>query len=300
VGLHLAILHAGARAHRRRHGNARPQRRARPIYPNHRAELNYRAGLLRLVAKCRALVDEYLDSLRHRWPRPSEDSAPQLAADASFLPPGVGGELDRLAAKLGNLDAMAKQLAGLAVEANRDSVDERLAREINRVVGVDIKGMLATNGQLLQAMQEAARDNVALIRSIPEQYLDRVHSTVTDGWSNGVRWESLVEQIQRDGDITEVRAKLIARDQTAKMNSSFNEIQQQSVGVDEYEWSTSADERVRDSHAAMEGKRCRWDEPPIVDDEPVHPGEAINCRCVAIPVIDMEAGASIDLGQEAA
>jgi uncharacterized protein with gpF-like domain len=54
---------------------------------------------------------------------------------------------------------------------------------------------------------------------------------------------------------------------------------------------------VRESHADMEGQMCDWDDPPEVDGEKVHPGEAINCRCVAIPVVDMEA---IDIAAESA
>ena len=130
-------------------------------------------------------------------------------------------------------------------------------------------------------------DNIALITSIPEKYFGRVEKTLTDGWTSGLRWESMVDQIAEDGHITENRAKLIARDQTAKMNSAFNQERQQQVGIEKYEWSTSEDERVRDSHAELDGQVFDWDDPPIVDGEKVNPGEAIQCRCVAIPYVDM-------------
>jgi SPP1 gp7 family putative phage head morphogenesis protein len=285
VALHLAILAAGARGHRKRHGNARPQRRLRPVRRNYRAELAYRAGLLQLVARCRELVVEEIKHLQPHWPRRHEGDS-LLATDG--IPASVVEAVKRAAARLGNLDEWTKRVVGIVVAANRDSVDDRLAREIRRTIGVDVNAILRSNGPLLQSMRKATNENIALIKSIPEKYFERVKETITAGWVEGVRWEDLVKKIQEDGGVTESRAKLIARDQTSKMNAAFNQERQQQVGVEQYEWSTSQDERVRPSHADMDGKICEWANPPLVDDERVHPGEAINCRCVAIPVVDME------------
>jgi len=284
VALHIALLASANRGHRKRHGNARQQRRLRPVVPNARAELGYKAALLSLVRHCRRLVDAAMADVKVHWRAPTSDG---FITDSA--PPDIFAHLRAAARKLGNLDVWAKKMAGIAAEANRDSVDARLARVIREAVGVDVSRVLHANGPLLHSMREAIQANVALIKSITEQYFGRVIETVSNSWTEGVRWESLVEQIQHDGDVTESRAKLIARDQTAKMNSAFNQERQQQVGIEKYEWSTSQDERVRESHAAVDGKEFRWDDPPIIDDEPVNPGEAINCRCVAIPVIDMEA-----------
>ena len=285
MGLNLAILAAGARGHKRRHGNSRPVKRLRPIHPNHVAELKYRAGILQLVSRLRAIVDGQLAALEAHWPRPTSADGIRVG-DA--LPYSVEAFIRSAKGKLGNLDEWTKRMVGLAVEANRDSVDDRLAREIKRAIGVDVDHLLHANGPLLQAMREATKDNVALIKSIPEKYFGRVTETLTAGWTGGVRWESLVDQIERDGDITENRAKLIARDQTSKMNSSFNQERQQQVGIEKFEWSTSEDERVRESHAELDGKIFSWDDPPIVDDEVATPGSPILCRCVAIPFIDID------------
>jgi hypothetical protein len=46
-----------------------------------------------------------------------------------------------------------------------------------------------------------------------------------------------------------------------------------------YIWRTAGDDKVRPSHAANEGERFAWDNPPDTG----HPGEDINCRCVAEP-----------------
>jgi SPP1 gp7 family putative phage head morphogenesis protein len=72
------------------------------------------------------------------------------------------------------------------------------------------------------------------------------------------------------------------------MNSAFNQERQQQVGIERFEWSTSQDERVRESHAELDGKTFSWNDLPVVDDEEASPGTPICCRCVAIPVVDME------------
>ena len=299
MGLHLAILAAAARGHRKRHGNARSVRRLRPVVPNARAELQYKRSLLALVRHCRGFIEGALPGLRVHWPRPAESGDGVIHAHDSAA--DLTAAIRAASRKLGNLDAWAKRMVGIAVELNRDSVDERLARVIREAIGIDVARLLHANGPLLQSMQDATDRNIALIKSIPEQYFDRVLDTVSSGWTQGMRWESLVEQIQHDGDVTENRAKLIARDQTAKMNSAFNRERQQQVGIEEYEWQTSGDERVRESHAEVDGHVFRWDEPgPVagsVAGEPCHPGEDIQCRCLAIPVVNMDA-LKLDLGQQ--
>jgi SPP1 gp7 family putative phage head morphogenesis protein len=127
---------------------------------------------------------------------------------------------------------------------------------------------------------------VGLITSIPQKYFSQLQEVVQDQFVEGMRWEDMVEMIEHVGDVTESRAKLIARDQTSKMNSSFNEARQTSVGIEEYEWQTAGDERVRETHADNDGERFRWDDPP---DETGHPGHDVNCRCTAIPYFDLDA-----------
>ena len=285
MGLHIALLAAAARLHRKRHGNARAQRRLRPICRNHRAELTYRSGLLQLVRRCRELINGSIGQLQVYWPRPT--SADGIRATDS-LPPSLQQLIGKAKTRLGDLDGWAKRMAVIAVQANKASVDKRLAAEIHKAIGVDVLHILQANGQLLQSMTTATRDNVALIKSIPGQYFERVAGTISEAWTQGLRWESMVEQIQRDGDITENRAKLIARDQTSKMNAAFNQQRQQQVGIERFEWSTSEDERVRESHAELDGKTFDWDSPPTVDGEVATPGTPINCRCVALPIVDME------------
>lgn len=59
----------------------------------------------------------------------------------------------------------------------------------------------------------------------------------------------------------------------------------QEAGSKGYRWVTRRDERVRARHAAVDGKRFDWSDPPAVgrNGEHHHPGGDYNCRCRALP-----------------
>jgi SPP1 gp7 family putative phage head morphogenesis protein len=85
------------------------------------------------------------------------------------------------------------------------------------------------------------------------------------------------------------RAALIASDQIGKLNGELNQLRQTNLGVRRYRWSTSLDERVRKDHRELEGSIQEWAKPPVVNrrtGERGHPGQAVRCRCSAIPIID--------------
>jgi SPP1 gp7 family putative phage head morphogenesis protein len=207
------------------------------------------------------------------------------ASDAS--PSGLAALMSAAAGKFRGIKAVAEKLARLAVQQNLVEVDDRIASMIKESVGVDLRSALTASGPIADEMKRSRQDNVDLITSIPEQYLDKVRDSVVEHWNAGRSYESLADRIEEIGDITDRRAALIARDQTGKMNSSFNLVRQTSLGIEKYEWQTAGDERVRDSHAKMDGKVIAWSDPPLVDGERVHPGQGIQCRCVAAPIVDV-------------
>lgn len=269
-------------------------RHARPVQPNHRVELNYASDLLAVVKHCRRSGDDVAAGLRVHWDEvvPTRDGLP--AKDGP--PPPLGAPLpvpsldlllEQAARHFGNIEAVAERLAKLAAQRALGAVDEALAASILRSVGVDIGPYLSHDKEIGRAVHAATRANVELIKSIPPQYLDGIRETVEKAFAAGERFESVAKRIAHIGDVTESRAKFIARDQASKMNSAFNEVRQTAIGIVRYTWSTSHDERVRRSHAALDGTTQEWKLPPVVDGEAVNPGEAINCRCVAIPVIDL-------------
>ena len=126
-------------------------------------------------------------------------------------------------------------------------------------------------------------ENVRLIKTIPEKFYGEVEGVVSRGMMDGTLTNKVGEQIQQVYGVADRRAQLIARDQIGKLNGDLTMHRQTGVGIESYKWSTSNDERVRDEHADREGQEFKWSDPP----EDGHPGKAIYCRCVALPVIDL-------------
>lgn len=246
---------------------------------NRATELWYKTELLKVVkvitSRTEAILKPVLQNLSHQW---AKDSVAHDGYKAD-----LEQTFDDLASSFGGLRQTAQRLSKLAAERCAERVDESLKEALKQSVGVDITGAL-TSEVLAGPMESALVANVELIKSIPTKYLDSVKSRVYESTSEGLRWEEIVEKIQDIGSVTESRAKLIARDQVSKMNGSFNEARQTSLGIDKYIWQTSGDERVRDTHADNDGKIFNWDDPPSTG----HPGEDINCRCVALPYFNLD------------
>lgn len=161
---------------------------------------------------------------------------------------------------------------------------EAWARQLKASLGVDLPTAEPELGPVMTAFRD---ENVALIRSLAADKVTRVRAILDDAGA-GTRVEEVAKSIRDMGDVTRSRAELIARDQVLKLNAEVTQKRHEAAGIVEFVWSTSRDERVRPDHKALEGKRYRYDDLPIVDRRRGTrglPGIHFQCRCVAIPVI---------------
>lgn len=127
------------------------------------------------------------------------------------------------------------------------------------------------------------KQNLGLIKKLTEDQIGDIEGVAQRSVQSGRRIEDVTKSILGRVDVAESRAKLIARDQVQKLNSNLTQLRQEEAGVDRYVWRTSRDERVRDSHKANGGKTFSWNDPPSGTG---HPGEDVNCRCYAEPVLE--------------
>lgn len=160
----------------------------------------------------------------------------------------------------------------------------RQAADMSRGLREEIKN--APTGETLRLL---LGEQVTLIKSIPLEAAERVHRLTLEGMVDGARFGSISKAIQESGDVAKSRADLIARTEVARSATALTQARSASVGCTHYIWRTSGDSDVRESHRAMEGQVCAWDEPPEVDENGkymrFHPGQIWNCRCWAEPII---------------
>ena len=298
--LNLARLHPHTAKFRKR--RARP---LQPVRPSHRDELNYRDRLNQIVNGLRPIGKQIAAQIKADWPAPAEATDSVRASDGGKkmppepMPQKFGHVVDKARSHGAVSDIEAHRLASITVAMNVGTVDGRLATSIHKSIGIDLSNVLADKSPLAAEMDRARRANVDLIRSIPEQYFDKIDDAIGDAWTNGERFETLADRIEEIGNVTESRAALIARDQTARLNGAFNRVRQTSLGVESYTWQTAEDERVRDSHAELDGQTFEWDDPPTDSEgDTGHPGElGVNCRCVAAPKLDLDEDENADAGE---
>lgn len=272
-------------------GHQKLPSKAKPIYPQgvEREFQRVTNGYIRLVNQ---VMKKHLPEIRkaaaaEREKNRRQDDMSDLmrAIDKAFR--AMGEELDRETRRYG----LQEKLESLANLTRKLSIQE-WKREVKDTLGLDLLDDYYLGEFYRQHLQEWVEENVGLIRSIPQEALSEMQNIVSQGFRTGKTVTSIVRDIQTTYGSKRSSARLLARDQLGKLNSQLTRQQQVDAGVNEYIWSDSGDGRVRSSHHALNGKRFRWDDPPIVTEpgKPVrrcHPGEDYQCRCVALPVFDI-------------
>lgn len=248
----------------------KPKRQPLPI----NIEKQYKKDLSSYTKAVRDGVNKYLipqlDTLAKQAPNYKQDS---LASALDQI-------MSQINAYVINNTPNPKTLAiGIGSSVVNFATDN-FKKQVKDSLGID--AYLSTNG-VQDQLDLWVSTNVSLINSIPNQALNQIEMVVKYDFATGVRVEDIADDIMERVDVSESRANLIARDQVSKLNGQIDQLNQQNAGVEEYIWSTSNDERVRESHAEKEGETFRWDSPPA---DTGAPGQDYQCRCVALPVFN--------------
>lgn len=250
------------------------KRRIRPVKSPKSPEVKYRKQLQLLTAKLRTDVNNnIIPLLRQLEPEYVNDAYARTLEDA----------FNRLKQNYSDINENARIISNSFVDGSNQTNKRRFYSAMNNAIGVDLQSVIA-NENLDDILVATTRENVALIRSIPEEYFKKIETIVFTNTTQGSTAGSMIKQIMQTGKVTTNRAKLIARDQTSKLNSALTQQRSQNLGIEEYIWRTAGDERVRESHRRKNGKVFRWDDPPK---DTGHPGQDIQCRCVAEPIIKL-------------
>lgn len=266
-----------ARVTRRPRRFRKPRRPGRQLLPD-RQETAYRRELIAIARRARALVREIVLPELKRIERLAGVRDDAVRTDA---PPWVGilaslfdSVRNRMARELD--PEFLERLAGNAAGEISDFNKAEMTRQLRRSVGVDI---FLADPTLAATVAEFTTTNVALIKSIPAQYFGSVEKVIRTGFRKGRRAASIAPEIAQRFGVSERRARFIARDQVAKINGQLTEDRQTELGLTEYIWRTSQDERVREIHRELEGTTQKWSDPPVVSDggRREHPGGDFQC-----------------------
>lgn len=251
------------------------------VRPNAGLEYLYRKRLDCLIeAMHRSFMKWVLAAYRANQPHVVEMAADKLPAD----------ELREVMRELARrwrsrFDDGSKLLAGYFAQSASKRTDAQLQAILKKIgFSVDFK-MTKAQRDILQA---TVAQNVALIKSIPDQYISQVEQSVMRSVQAGRDVGGLASELEKNFGVTKRRAAFIAQSQNNMATAAFNRSRQLELGIETAIWlHSSAGRHPRPSHVANSGKTFDiakgWYDP----DAKVWtwPGILPRCRCVSRSVL---------------
>ena len=137
-----------------------------------------------------------------------------------------------------------------------------------------------------EIIKQITDNNVALIKSIPQQYLYTVQQAVNNAFVTGFDMQYLTEEIDKIMEPLDAKSNnktaLLARDQINKTTQQFAIFEAKAVGATKGRWiHVPGKYSSRITHIKMNGKVFNLDDGLYDSDvhKNVKPGELVYCNC---------------------
>lgn len=252
----------------------------RPVHPNVGIEASYRRKLEKLIDEMhRSLSYWLLAAYRANPPEMAQDDSPAAS---------IRRVLSRLSYRWRRrfntaADELAKHFATQAAQRSTASLEAIL-----RKGGFSVK--FRTSRAVNDILQATVAENVALIRSIPQQHLTAVEGHVMRSVQAGRDLKSLSDALQEQFGVTKRRAGLISLDQNNKCTAAIQRARQIELGLETAQWLHSGGGRhPRPTHVkagrdrVIYNVREGWWDPAI--QKFIWPGTEIGCRCTSRSIV---------------
>jgi len=208
---------------------------------------------------------------------------------------GIGEDINRAIETIKqefNFIAAAENISKTMV--NRVSLvnSNKTSNAVNNAIGVDVASIIASEN-LAEFVELQTLQNAELIKSVPQDAIEEIRRIVLNGLSEGKRHEEIAKEISGTSANSTFnkmnnRIKTIARTEVAKVNSQITNKRLTNLGIKRAIWDATGDSRTRTCHAVRNGKEYDIEKGlySSCDGKTIQPGQEINCRCVAVPIID--------------
>lgn len=250
-----------------------------PISPNAGVEAWYRRQLQTLIDEMSA---DMLRAVSEAWRKDAPDIG--MAHDALgewLLRKAIDRWADNWIVRM-NLAAatISTQFASRAFKATDNSMMSAL-----RDAGFTVK--FKPTQRSVRAYQAVVDTQVGLIKSIPQQYLKDVQTTVYQSVMEGGNLQLVTEAVKQKYGIAHRRAAFIARDQNNKAKAVIERERRRELGITRAKWRHSgAGKEPRPEHVAFSGKVYDIGKGAYLEGKWTWPGMEPNCRCTDMAIID--------------
>lgn len=178
----------------------------------------------------------------------------------------------------------------LRLDALIDTSIFKIEKDLKRSTG-NITVMPQLTPHRRKVLAEEYNKNAQLsISGWLQKEIVKLRKQVQKNMFNGNRYEDLIDIIHKSHEVSQNKAKFIARQETKIFINTYKNSRYQDAGVNKYRWQTVAgtkDHPVREDHKRLNGKIFSFDDPPVVNSkgDKKNPGFDFGCRCVAIPIV---------------
>jgi SPP1 gp7 family putative phage head morphogenesis protein len=181
------------------------------------------------------------------------------------------------------LDPVAEKYAQKMIsDASKRNLKAWIAT--GKAAGKDFSALVKNSSTGIQVATHL-NAQVEMIKTLPLNSAKKAQQLAIEAVAGSLRADDIVGELLKIGSQSYYEATRVARTEIAKTNAAITQSRAAEVGVDAYIWRSVGDSNSRESHLEMDGELCNFYNPPIVDGEPLNPGEIYNCRCFADPVI---------------
>ncbi len=235
-----------------------------------------------------ALIAEMTNSLAYWLAATYKADEPATIAQDASASRVLQSAFDKLQARwLRRFDELAPKIALWFAAGSRARVDGSMRTDL-RKAGFTVR--FKQTAAMRDAFNAVVDENIGLINSIAEQHMTQVRTSLMQSVANGRDLGYLTDQLEKHAGVTRRRAAFIARDQNNKATAVMVRTRSLELGVTKARWVHSAGGKVpRPEHVKAGRDRMIFDLAKGHDfqngEGVVWPGTAINCRCVAVPIV---------------
>jgi SPP1 gp7 family putative phage head morphogenesis protein len=261
--------------------------RGKALNPNLSDAARYQARLDKLIKQMTTQVEAELKALF------KTETAKEYFATDDTLSNQARIVTSLLMEKFNDIFAFwSKPIAEQVVQEANKSSEVSVASSLKELSGGMTLNVKSISPEMLDILQASTTENVALIKSISEKYLNGVQQAVMRSITQSGGLQDLIPYLQKSKEITYRRARMIAYDQTRKAYNSINRGRMERLGIKQFEWLHSGgSNEPRKLHIELSGKIFSLDNPPVIDKKTGQrgfPGDLVNCACRYLPIIKFE------------
>lgn len=256
---------------------------AAAVHANRGVEARYRRTLQALIKEMQNSVLYWLTA-GYREEPPRMARAVKVAQDARSPSLKIKSVIDELSKRWIKRFGESAPIIAEAYLRGMFKTSDSAMRQALKDAGWSVEFKMTP--AVRDAFNASLEENISLIKSIPQQYLQQVEGTVMRFYAAGRDLATMVKEIKQHYPPASDRAELIARDQSNKANAVVNRARQLQLGITRAVWLHShAGKTPRPDHLAANGKEYDIAKGCKISGEYIQPGEKIGCRCTSRPVL---------------